>query len=76
MPYLLHRVVSCCGVAWHDANGPETKSAAQSKHARLWGTWAAEDYALVVVLAAWFWLSGLMVKQLSTTVAAQHLNRC
>ncbi|CAE7691229.1 unnamed protein product, partial [Symbiodinium necroappetens] len=35
---------------------------------RLWGTWAAEDYALVVVLAAWFWLSGLMVKQLSTTV--------
>eukprot|EP00439_Symbiodinium_sp_Y106_P019136 s5021_g2.t1 len=36
--------------------------------AMFWGTWAAEDYALVAVLAAWFWLSGLMVKQLSTTV--------
>ncbi|CAE7731606.1 unnamed protein product [Symbiodinium sp. CCMP2592] len=40
----------------------------QLNSSTFWGTWAAEDYALVAVLAAWFWLSGLMVKQLSTTV--------
>ena len=34
---------------------------------RFWGSWAWVDYVWVVALAAWGWLSGLMIKQLSTS---------